>query len=128
MTSHAHMIIGRSGEANQEHIIRDLKRTSSKRILKAIADNVQESRKEWMMNTFREAGRKNSHNWNYQFWQQHNHPLEVTSKRKMDAFLTYIHRNPIVSGFVDYEKDYRYSSARDYCGTKGLLEIANPFI
>ena len=128
MTSHVHLIIGRSGDSKQENIVRDLKRTSSKKLLKAIEENVQESRREWMLDIFRKAGKKNSHNWHYQFWQQHNQPLEIDDKKKMDKFLTYLHRNPVVSGLVDYEQEYRYSSARDYCGRTGLLEIENVLI
>ena len=30
---------------------------------------------------------------------------------------------PVVEGIVDYEEQYLYSSARDYAGEKGLLEI-----
>ena len=37
--------------------------------------------------------------------------------------MNYIHNNPVKAGFVDKPEDYRYSSARDYAGTKGLIDI-----
>ncbi len=37
--------------------------------------------------------------------------------------LDYIHNNPVESGIVSRPEDYQYSSARDYCGEKGLIEI-----
>jgi hypothetical protein len=34
-----------------------------------------------------------------------------------------IHNNPVEAGIVVKSEDYLYSSARDYCGDKGLLDI-----
>jgi len=31
--------------------------------------------------------------------------------------------NPVEAGFVDNAEDWRFSSARDYSGQKGLLKI-----
>jgi putative transposase len=33
------------------------------------------------------------------------------------------YNNPIEAGFVDKQEDYLYSSARDYMGIKGKLQI-----
>ena len=41
----------------------------------------------------------------------------------VDQKLEYVHDNPVKEGIVDKPEDYLYSSARDYAGTKGLLEI-----
>jgi putative transposase len=41
----------------------------------------------------------------------------------MEQKLNYLHQNPVVSGFVFNVEDYVYSSAGDYCGKKGLLDI-----
>ncbi len=43
-------------------------------------ENPQESRKEWMLWMFEGAGKKNSNNSKYQFWQQHNQPEELSTK------------------------------------------------
>jgi len=37
--------------------------------------------------------------------------------------IKYIHNNPIKRGYVDEAKHWRYSSARDYEGVNGLLEV-----
>ena len=37
--------------------------------------------------------------------------------------LDYIHNNPVVAGFVSQAEHWRYSSAMDYYGGKGMLEI-----
>lgn len=37
--------------------------------------------------------------------------------------LDYVHINPVKRGYVDLAEDWRYSSARNYAGKLGLLEI-----
>ena len=76
-----------------------------------------------MLSYFKNAGLKNSNNKKYQFWQQQFHPIELFSNRMMDSKLEYIHNNPVKAGIVEKPEDYLYSSARDYCGRKGLIEI-----
>jgi hypothetical protein len=40
--------------------------------------------------------------------------------------LEYIHQNPVKAGFVEKPEDYLYSSARNYYGIKGLIDIDTP--
>ncbi|MCB2427324.1 hypothetical protein [Methylophaga pinxianii] len=37
--------------------------------------------------------------------------------------IDYIHHNPVKGGYVDEAIHWRYSSARNYAGMDGLLEI-----
>jgi len=69
------------------------------------------------------AGKKNSNNADFQFWQQHNQPIELNTNDLMQQKLDYIHNNPVESGFVNNAEEWLFSSARDYAGGKGLLEI-----
>jgi len=41
----------------------------------------------------------------------------------MEQKQDYIHNNPVKAGIVDEQHDYLYSSARDYLGEDGLVEI-----
>jgi len=88
--------------------------------------NAQESRKEWMLRIFKDAGQANSRNTNYQFWRQDNQPKECYSPAFTIQKLNYIHNNPVEAGIVDKAEEYVYSSARDYHCKKncGLLNIA----
>ena len=122
MTSHVHMIIG-SRTNKLEDIVRDMKSYTSRKLKEAIIDNIQESRKEWMLLMFEKTGKRNSNNNEYQFWQQHNKPIELSDNNIMDQKLDYIHNNPVVEGIVERPEDYLYSSARDYCGIKGLIDV-----
>jgi len=122
MSSHVHLIIS-SEHGNLSDIMRDMKRHTSKKILALMEDDIQESRREWMLWMFGRAGKKNSNNEKYQFWQQHNHPIELVSTEMIMQRLNYLHNNPVESGAVDEAQNYLYSSARDYCGVKGLLPV-----
>ena len=123
ITSHVHMIIGTTGKKLDE-IVGEMKSYTSTQFKKIIKDHPQESRKEWMIWMMERAGKKNSNNSDWQFWQQHNKPLEIKDQEMFDKILEYIHMNPVVAGFVSKPEDWRYSSARDFCNLKGLIELS----
>ena len=56
-------------------------------------------------------------------WIDGNRPKGIVTNDFYDQKLAYIHENPVESGIVDEAEDYLYSSARDYAGRKGLLEV-----
>jgi putative transposase len=123
MSNHVHLIIS-TENGNLSDIMRDLKRHTSKTLLKAIEDNVQESRREWMLWMFKRAGKFNANNEVYQFWQQNNHPIELSTHEMMVQRLDYLHNNPVEAGSVEYPPEYLYSSAKDYyTDQKGLLPV-----
>ena len=123
MTSHVHMALATKGDNKLEDIIRDLKSYTSRHIRKYIENNPQESRKEWLLWMMGRSGRKKSNNNDFQFWLQHNHPIELSTNEILQQRLDYIHNNPVESHFVDNPTDWSYSSARDYEGKKGLIDI-----
>jgi REP element-mobilizing transposase RayT len=122
MTSHVHLIIG-SNKNKMEDIIRDLKSHTFRQLKQTIKNHPQESRKEWMLWMMKRAGLKNINNKEFQFWQQHNQPLVLDTNKIIENTIDYIHNNPVAAGFVDMPIQYKYSSARDYCDEKGLLDI-----
>ena len=69
------------------------------------------------------AGMKNSNVKKGQFWQQHNQPVELWSPEVILQKANYIHNNPVDAGLVLEPWHWKYSSAIDYSGGKGLLEI-----
>jgi putative transposase len=123
MTNHVHLII--SSNTNKiEDIVRDLKKYTSKQIIKAIQENPTESRKEWMLNLFSYAGKNNNNNKDFQFWKQDYHPIELNTAEKTKDRLDYLHENPVRSGLVWEPWHYKYSSAIDYYTNEhGLLKI-----
>ena len=59
----------------------------------------------------------------YQFWQEGYHPEWIQNDEMMRQKVEYIHQNPVRRGYVDLPEHWRYSSARDYLGQPGLLEV-----
>jgi REP element-mobilizing transposase RayT len=59
----------------------------------------------------------------YQFWQEGVHPELIQGEYMMRQKIEYIHQNPVKRGYVDAAEHWRYSSARDYAGVPGLLEV-----
>lgn len=122
MTNHLHMIVG-TNHTPIEFIMRDMKRHTSKYLYELIETDCEESRSKWICWIFRRAGEQNSANKQHQLWQQGFHPIELDTSALFEQKLDYIHNNPVVAGFVDEPQHYLYSSARDYCGDKGLLDV-----
>ncbi|MEP7376787.1 MAG: hypothetical protein ABI675_25540 [Chitinophagaceae bacterium] len=67
--------------------------------------NEKESRREWMLNIFNEAGKANSNNKNYQFWKQDNHSMLLKTEKFLFQKINYLHENPVRAGFVN-ESDH----------------------
>ncbi len=59
----------------------------------------------------------------YQFWQEGVHPELIQDDSMMKQKIDYIHHNPVKRGYVEQAEHWRYSSARDYMGKVGLLEV-----
>ena len=116
MPNHMHMIF-RSKKGEPSGLLRDFKGFTARKLLKLIQENPKESRKSWILRSFKEAGTKNSNVKDMQFWQQHNHPIEVYSPEIFEQKLRYIHKNPVKAGFVREPADWKYSSAGNYLGT-----------
>ena len=122
MTSHIHLIIGTRGNP-LENIMRDLKRHTSEVLHQSIQNNNTESRREWMLWMMERAGKKSSNGAKFQLWQPESHPVQLIDNKMAYQKLEYIHNNPVEAGFVIKAEEWKYSSAIDYYGGKGLLEI-----
>jgi REP element-mobilizing transposase RayT len=122
LPSHVHLIF-RDKNNNPGKLIKELKTYTSKKLQELIANNQQESRKEWLLWMMERAGLKNSNVKNRQFWQQHNKPIELWSNEVIEQKLDYIHSNPVEAGFVMEPAYWKYSSAANYAGQKGIIEI-----
>ncbi len=122
MTSHVHLIIGTKGNPLQ-NIMRDLKRHTAEVLHKSIQNNYSESRREWMVLMMERAAKKNTNEAKFQLWQPESHPIQLINTKMAHQKLDYINYNPVEAGFVTKAEEWKYSSAIDYYGGKGLLEI-----
>jgi putative transposase len=129
MSNHIHLIVSAGvapglqvldndikSQNNLSDIFRDFKKYTSKRIRECMNSlEVNESRREWMNERFEMAGA---------FWQEGIHPIVLESLDFTQQKLDYIHKNPVVAGYVWEPWEYRYSSARDYMtDQRGLLRV-----
>ncbi len=126
MTNHLHMIVGMA--SNQSAILigdvlRDFKKFTSKAIVKAMQDNETESRKQWLLDRCWFRGANDSKIKNYKFWQDGSYIETIHSYEFYKEKLNYIHMNPVRQEIVEKPEDYIYSSARNYCGQNGLINV-----
>lgn len=110
MTNHLHLIMY-SDENSLSDILRDFKTYTSKGLYSMIKENVEESKREWMLEQFRRKGKENSLNKDHQFWQNGNYPVALYSDQVIEQKTNYIHENPVRAGFVNHPEKYYYSSA-----------------
>lgn len=123
MTGHIHMIIGTNGENNLEHIVRDLKSftsDNSERKLRRARLKV-EGNGLWMQ--WRKQEPKNQIIRIFSYGCNTITQLKwVRAEWLIPGFIIFI-PNPVEAGFVDEPKSWRYSSAMDYCGGAGLVDL-----
>ncbi|NBC83912.1 MAG: transposase [Bacteroidetes bacterium] len=122
MPSHIHLIM-RTDEGKPDQVLGKFKEITAKKIMADIQQNPKESRKEWLLWIFKQAGLKSTNVSDQQFWQHNNQPIELWSNKVIDQKLDYLHDNPVEAGFVLEPWHWKYSSAVDYAGGKGLLKI-----
>lgn len=70
-----------------------------------------------------EAGKKNSKKQTFQLWGNDNHPIELYKPEVKMQKLNYIHNNPVEAGIVEKPEEYAYSSAKNYAGEMGVLNV-----
>lgn len=121
MSSHLHLIVS-TNDAPLEAIVRDFKKFTSKEIIRVLK-NMNESRKAWLLRAFKKAAEKVKRVNQYKVWQDGYHPVLLQTNTMLDQRLQYIHQNPVEAEWVDEPEYYWYSSARDYAGQKGLLQL-----
>jgi REP element-mobilizing transposase RayT len=121
MTSHVHLVFRSTKGQKPELLIGDLKRFTSNSIVRAIQENPKESRKEFLLEFFKNEAKKSSNVKHYQFWRHDNKPIELLSNKVIKQKIDYVHNNPVEAGLVYRAEDYVYSSATDYAGEKGVI-------
>jgi putative transposase len=110
MSSHIHLIVA-NDDGHLPDILRDFKSYTAKRLLDMVANNPQESRKEWLMYLFAFFAKDSVQNKYLQFWQKTSHPTELITNTVFDQKVDYIHNNPVIAMIVNDALSFVYSSA-----------------
>jgi putative transposase len=116
MDNHLHLLV--MGES-LSNIIRDFKRHTARRII-SLAEN---DPKNWLSNQFKFYKLRHKEGSDYQVWQEGFHPKQIISEEMLRQKIDYIHYNPVRTGIVGKAEDWLYSSARNYLGMDGIVEI-----
>ena len=122
MSNHLHLVCRAVEENRLSDIIRDFKKFTAKSILEMIK-TTPESRRDWMLYRFKFAGKFDNRITHYRFWQDTNHAIQIDNTEILEQKINYTHDNPVRAMIVGKQEDYLYSSARDYAGEKGLVNI-----
>jgi len=123
MSNHIH-VMARAGieKYTLSDIVRDFKKFTHHTMMPVIQSD-QESRRLWMLHQFKYYGTRNNRNENYQVWTNNNHPEECFGAKFIQTKLDYIHDNPVRAGIVSSPEDYVYSSAANYMGKQGIIDV-----
>ena len=122
MPSHIHLIVSSGHGFELSETIKDFKKYTSKKIVQCIKE-YSESRREWILEKFSFAADKIKRGVNYKLWQDGFHPVELDTNAIIDQRLDYLHNNPVEEEIVEKPEDYLYSSARNYCGMIGVIDV-----
>ncbi len=122
MSNHIHMIAGADEGIARNDIVRDMKKFTSQEISKAIKYS-HESRKEWMLNLMHFRGQCHPKKIENKVWKDNFDCFELYTNEMIDQKMNYIHDNPVRAQIVDEAHHYIYSSARNYSGMIGLLDV-----
>jgi REP element-mobilizing transposase RayT len=122
MSSHIHLLCKGLESETLASIIRDFKKFTSKKIVQTIIE-FPESRREWMLEYFKEACIHLKRKQQYKVWQDGYHAEHIYSNKFIKQKLNYIHQNPVIDKIVSSAEDYVFSSARNYAELDNELEV-----
>jgi putative transposase len=114
LENHLHLV------AKSENLSRDIQRFKSftAREIIAYLESRDSTRLLELLAFFKRSHKTESR---YQVWEEGSHPQLIESE--INQKLDYIHQNPVKRGYVDQPEHWRYSSARNYAGKEGLIEV-----
>ena len=121
MENHFHLIAEHT-ELNK--CMQSIKSYSAKQIL----DFLRKKNNKFYLSQLRFSKKRWKNESYYQVWQEGYHPKQVSFKNTLEQKVKYIHFNPVQRGYVDKPEDWRYSSARNYMGINGLIEVSRVII
>jgi putative transposase len=116
MEQHLHLI---SSAPDLSKTIKEYKSFTARKII----DYLKERNYKPLLEKLKRAKLTHKTKSKYQLWQEGNHPKEINGEEMMRQKIEYIHNNPLRRGYIDEVKHWRYSSARNYEGMVGLLEV-----
>jgi putative transposase len=127
MTNHLHLMAQAKQGYSLSLLANEFKKFTTKIILEDI-DAEPEIRRNWIMQKFEEASASLKFLDKFQVWQTRINSvyIDLQDTDMINEQLEFIHNNPVRDRIVAAPEDYLHSSARDYIGIKGLVNILVP--
>lgn len=124
MTNHLHLLARAHDGSGLAVIEKEFKRLTTTKILEAI-DIEPDLRRKWMLQRFEHVSQSLKRIEKFQLWQSCTNPSYIDFKQvyRLQERVLYIHENPVRDDIVASPEHYRYSSAGDYAGNKGLVNV-----
>jgi len=116
LENHIHLVV-QSNDVSKS--MRHFKSFTAKALLKLL----QKENAETLLKQFQFYKKAHKKDKTYQLWQEGYQPKLIQTDAMMLNKIGYIHENPVKRGYVDEARHWRYSSARDYEGISGLIEV-----
>ena len=116
LDNHLHLV------ANGERLAETIKEFKSY-TAQAIIKLATSEGKDWLLNQFKYFKARHKKESQHQVWQEGFHPQLVISEEMLKQKVEYIHDNPVKAGLVERAEDWLYSSAKNYLGQGGVLEV-----
>ncbi|WP_185144664.1 hypothetical protein [Chryseobacterium phosphatilyticum] len=91
MSSHVHLVFRGINKQKPDLLIGDLKRFTSNSIIRAIKENLKESKKEILSDYFLKEGTKSSNVNKYQFGWHDTKPVKLWTNKVISQKINYIH-------------------------------------
>jgi len=124
MSNHLHLVVQVKEGHSFAVTMRQLKKRMAQKIMEVMEDE-PDLRKEWIKGRFENFSLCLKRIEKHPLWQDCNHPVHIEAGNRILLLqnIRYVHENPVRDRIVESPEEYLYSSARDYAGMKGLVDI-----
>lgn len=124
MSSHLHLIVRPKEATAPAYFERDFKKFTTPLILKAL-EMEMDFRREWMTRHFEDYGKPLRRIEKFHLWQNCSSPLRIDCQQPQVLLdrIAHIHENPVRELIVEQPEAYIHSSARDYAGMRGMVNV-----
>ena len=116
LENHLHMVVQSN---NLPKTMESFKKFTANEILKLL----KKENAKVLLEQFKFYKKAHKKDKEHQIWEEGYQPKLIQTDKMIKIKIDYIHLNPVKRGYVDKPEHWRYSSARDYIGINGLINI-----
>src|SRR5579872_6024042 len=124
MSSHLHLVLRPKEASAPAYFERDFKKYTTPLVLKAM-EMEMDFRRGWMMQHFEDYSKSLRRIEKFHLWQNCSSPVRIDCRQPRCLLdrIAHIHENPVRERIVDQPEAYVFSSARDYAGMRGMVNV-----